>query len=78
MIGTGICYLSPMTLGMYIDGKLVDCSVLSIHKITNLQERELYIQGAVNALHEKWSDLLEDENRKLQFFIRGQFDFHKL
>jgi hypothetical protein len=56
---------------MYIDGKLLDTSFLSIQKITNLEERNLYIQGAVNDLLEKWSDLLEDQNLQPQFFVKA-------
>ncbi|HVF81297.1 MAG TPA: hypothetical protein VM884_05165 [Flavisolibacter sp.] len=62
-----------MILQMYIGDKLVDSSVLSLTKISDVQEREWYIQGAINQLLEHWSDLIKDQDPKVEFFIKGQF-----
>jgi hypothetical protein len=64
-----------MVLQMFIDGKLVDTLPLSVHKINDYKEQDAYIQGAVNALLEKWNDLLEDQGLEPQFFIKGEFGF---
>lgn len=64
-----------MTLEMYINGKWVDSTPLSLCKIGDPEERQLYIQGAANDLMEKWEDLLEDQELEVAFFIRGQFRF---
>lgn len=64
-----------MVLEMYIDGKLADSAPLSLSKITNGEEKELYIRGAVNHLLEKWDDLIEDQNFDPKFCIKGQFSF---
>lgn len=64
-----------MILQMYLDGKLVDASVLNIHRLGDERERELYIQGAVNELLEKWEDLIEDQNLEPRFYIKSQFSF---
>ncbi len=74
-VGRSFDYLFPVILEMYINGKLVDSTVLSIRQIYDPAERELYIQGAVNHLLEEWNDLIEDQNLKPQFFIKGQFSF---
>jgi hypothetical protein len=60
---------------MYIGDKLVDSSALSLSKITDRNEREWYIQGAINELSEKWHDLIEDQNLQAAFFIKGQSPF---
>lgn len=64
-----------MVLRMFIEGKLVDSSVLSLHKISDERERDWYIQGAVKDLLEKWEDLVQDQNLNVQFFISGDFRF---
>lgn len=64
-----------MVLQMFLDGKLVESVLLSVHKINNYFERDAYIQGAVNALLEKWDDLLEDHDMEPQFYIKGEFSF---
>lgn len=64
-----------MLLQMFIDGKLVDSSLLSLHKMNNNRERDDYIQGAVNELLENWSDLIEDQNLKPEFFIKSERSF---
>lgn len=58
-----------MLLQMFVDGKLIDTALLSVHKIQDAKEQEYYIQGAVNDLLEKWEDWLKDQNAKPQFFI---------
>ena len=60
---------------MYINGKLVERVPLSLYRIHNATERELYIQGAVNELREKWSNLIKDQKLEPQFFIKGEFPF---
>lgn len=64
-----------MLLQIFIEGKLVDTVLLSVHKISDYKERKAYIQGAVNELLEKWEDLLDDQGLEPQFFIRGVFNF---
>ena len=64
-----------MILQMYLDGKLVDASTLAIRRLGDERERELYIQGAVNELLEKWGDLIQDQNVAPQFYIKSQFSF---
>lgn len=64
-----------MLLQMFIDGKLVDSSLLSIHMMNNYKERDDYIQGSVNELLERWSDLIEDQNLVPEFFIMSKFSF---
>ena len=65
-----------MLLQMFIEGKLIESVPLSVHKISDYKEREAYLQGAVNELLEKWSNLLEDPNLEPQFYIVGEFPFH--
>jgi hypothetical protein len=64
-----------MILQMYIGDKLVDSLALSLAKITDRNEREWYIQGAINELSEKWCDLIKDQNLQVEFFIKGQLPF---
>jgi hypothetical protein len=64
-----------MVLQMFIDGKLIENVPLSVHKIRDYKERDAYIQGAMNELLEKWSDLLEAKNLEPQFYINGEFPF---
>lgn len=60
-----------MILQMYINSTLVHSSVLSLTNMTDLKEREWYIQGAINELLEAWSELIENQNLKAEFFIKG-------
>lgn len=64
-----------MLLEMYIDGKLVDSCLLSVHKIHDSQQREAYIQGATKALMEKWEKSIEDQKIKPELFVKGTFPF---
>lgn len=64
-----------MVLVMYLNEKVVDTSLLTIHKIGDKTEREHYIQGAVNALLEKWDDLIVEQDMKPRFYIKGPFPF---
>jgi hypothetical protein len=59
-----------MVLEMYLNNKLVDSTPLSLSKINNVEERKLYIQGAVNHLLERWDGLIEDQHLKHDFFTR--------
>ena len=56
-----------MLLQMFIDGKLVDSSLLSIQMMNNYKERDDYIQGSVNESLERWNDLIEDQNLRPEF-----------
>ena len=58
-----------MVLQMFIDDTLVDSSTLSLQKISDTEERKFYIQGAVNDLLERWSDIIEEENLTPEFYI---------
>jgi hypothetical protein len=58
-----------MVLQMYIDGKLVDSIALNLGYIHNAKERQLYVQGAINDLMERWSDLIEDQKLQPEFYI---------
>ena len=62
-----------MVLQMYISEKLVESLVLSRTEIADLKERELYVQGAINELLEKWGDIINDQHLKAAFFIKGEF-----
>jgi hypothetical protein len=60
---------------MYIGDRLVDSSVLSLTNLNDSQQREWYIQGAINELLEKWDHLIKDQNLEVEFFIQGQLRF---
>ena len=64
-----------MILQLYFGDELVDSTVLSLTKINVIKERELYIKGAINAMREKWSDLIEDQKLAPAFYIKGDFKF---
>jgi hypothetical protein len=66
-----------MVLQMYIGDKLVDSAALSVAKINDVQEREWYIQGAINDMREKWSDVIGDRHQEVQFFIKGNSLFRE-
>jgi hypothetical protein len=58
-----------MVLQMYIDGKLVDSIALNLGYIHNAEERQLYVQGAINDLLERWDALLEEQELQPEFYI---------
>jgi hypothetical protein len=55
---------------MYIGDKLVDQVVLSQTAMHNVEEREAYIQGAINDLLEKWEHLIQGDGQQPRFTIR--------
>lgn len=59
-----------MVLQMYLDGKLIDSSVLTKNKMADGQEWEWYVQGAVNELLERWDDRLQEQKLQPEFFIK--------
>lgn len=61
-----------MVLEMYINGKLIDSALLSVHQFDGSPERDLYIQGGVNELLERWDKLIQLHDAEPQFFIRPQ------
>ena len=65
--------LTAMVLEMYLNNKLVDSLPLSTHKIIDAIERELYIQGAIHHLTERWHDLLVDQDLEPTFYIKPAF-----
>ena len=54
---------------MYFDGKLVDSIALNFGYINNAEERQLYVQGAINDLLERWDALLEEQESQPEFYI---------
>lgn len=59
-----------MVLEMYLNNKLVDSLPLSLAKISNDNERMLYIQGAINHLLEIWEDSIKEQQSQPNFYIR--------
>jgi hypothetical protein len=60
-----------MVLQMFIGDTLVDSSLLNLTQMNDNRERECYIEEAMDELLEKWSDLINRENSKVEFFIDG-------
>ena len=58
---------------MYIAGKLVDEAPLSNSVLRMDAERYAYIQGAINDLLEKWSDLLDEDGSAPRFTLVSDF-----
>lgn len=70
-----LLFFHLMLLEMHINGKSVDSCFLSVHKIQETNERNTYIQGAINNLLEKWGDVIKEHNLKPEFYIKGNFPF---
>ena len=56
---------------MYIGDKLVDQTILSSRAMHDETTQHNYIQGAINNMLEKWSDLIEDQDLKPRFYIKA-------
>lgn len=63
-------YLAYMLLQMFIGDKLIEAVPLSVNKISDMREREGYIQGAVNELLERWDDVIAGQELQPEFFIK--------
>jgi hypothetical protein len=60
-----------MVLQMFIGDTLLDSSILSLTQMNDNTERERYIEHMINELLEKWSDVINQQNSKVEFFIDG-------
>jgi hypothetical protein len=60
---------SFMVLQMFIGDQLIDSSVLNLIKVN--EERQLYIEEVMTELLEKWSEVVNRQNAKVEFFIDG-------
>lgn len=58
-----------MTLHMYLDDKLVDTAPLNAAVMQRSEDRADYLQGAIQELLEKWSDILDKSDVQPRFSI---------
>lgn len=59
-----------MHLLLYLNDKLVDTEPLNLTRLTDHKERDAYIQGAMNLLLEKWSNVLEEPDVEPRFVLK--------
>lgn len=59
-----------MQLLLYLKDKLVDTEPLHLTHLTDHKERDVYIQGAMNLLLEKWRHVLEEADAEPRFVLK--------